>query len=728
MTTTFDPQLASVLGTVELHALGTGSSLITISNGDQFQVGLPASEVGDVFAACASGRQIDSLLSDPAVSRYRALLDLLVNNDVLRPAPAASESTEILLIGDSAMCTALAQHLPTWNCRVKAGTSVATTAYLDAGTVVIWASSRSDAAVGLELNARFAESGTRWIPVELRNCRLYVGPTIKPGRACDYDDLTLRRRAAARDVDLYEATSNPPVFTTLPRMTAELDWALGAAAAGIEQWLTERPTVVGHGVLDVDLIRLTTCLHPLLPLPHKTVERPQRMPMALVDSEQGIVLRTRPIVHSRSVPTSLTTVQSDVACMERIYPWPNNTTCQGSTFGAPAEARDAAIGEAVERYCANLLETLPRIFTSYDELTKSGEYALDPSRLVLFSERQYDAPGFPCQRFTRDLKVSWIPGQSLTNGRPIYVPASLVYVNYRSGAQITDPVTNGAMYPGIAAGPSRDFAIVSGLEEIVERHATMIWWHNRHPLPRVALTDELAAVWAGAPTSLGQRASLVHLDNEFDIPVMAGILENTAEQLLNIGFAARPGPTAAAFKAWTEALTLQEGSRDMLDSNGAFRQAIARHELSGQSIKEHREDRGYLESYRTDFRDVNDLMCQQQIHLDPRSRDRVAAWIDTPVTRRIDQLPSLPDRELTTYKDRIEDRGYEIIYVDITSPDVASAGLRVVRTIVPGLIPNFPAAFPYLGNHRLQAAPVELGWTSQPLDENEINYFPLPHA
>lgn len=284
------------------------------------------------------------------------------------------------------------------------------------------------------------------------------------------------------------------------------------------------------------------------------------------------------------------------------------------------------------------------------------------------------------------------------------------------------------MYPGIAAGPTREYAIVSGLEEIVERHATMIWWHNRHPLPGVALTDELAAVWAGTPTELGQRATLIHLDNEFNIPVMAGILENTAEHLLNIGFAARPTPTATAFKAWTEALTLQEGSRDMLNGNGAFRQAIDRKEISGQSIKPHRADRRYIDDYRPDFRDVNDLMCQQQIHLDPRARQQIAPWIDAPTTRRIEELPSLPNRDLGTYQQRIESRGYEIIYVDITSPDVASTGLSVVRTIVPGLIPNFPAAFPYLGNRRLQDAPIELGWTKEPLDESALNYFPLPHA
>lgn len=383
MTTTLAPPPASArptskLGPIEVHALTGDRALISIPTGDQFRVGMSAQQVRSVLLACSTGRDLDEILDDETLGHYRSLLELLINTHTLQALPAASDAIELLLIGDTFMAEALERHLRTWNCRVSRDEALSSHK-IGTNTVVVWVSPTSDTATGLELNTRLAATGTRWVPVELRNCHLFIGPAIRPGYACDYEDLTQRRRAAAGDLAIYEATTGPAVFSTAAAASAELDWALSAAAAGIEQWLTGRPTIIGHGVMDVDLLRLDSCLHPLLPLPHKNVERPERMAMALVDPEQGIVLRARPIKHSRAVPASLTTVQTDVACMERIYPWPNNTTCQGSTFGAPAEAREAAIGEAVERYCANLLDTLPRVVATYDELASGGESALDPT-------------------------------------------------------------------------------------------------------------------------------------------------------------------------------------------------------------------------------------------------------------------------------------------------------------------------------------------------------------
>jgi ribosomal protein S12 methylthiotransferase accessory factor len=80
------------------------------------------------------------------------------------------------------------------------------------------------------------------------------------------------------------------------------------------------------------------------------------------------------------------------------------------------------------------------------------------------------------------------------------------------------------------------------------------------------------------------------------------------------------------------------------------------------------------------------------------------------------------------YQNAVESRGYEIFYADITTPDINCAGLKVARTLVPGLVPNFPAGFPYLGRQAAQRAPIGLGWRTSPLAEEQLNYVPLPHA
>jgi ribosomal protein S12 methylthiotransferase accessory factor len=80
------------------------------------------------------------------------------------------------------------------------------------------------------------------------------------------------------------------------------------------------------------------------------------------------------------------------------------------------------------------------------------------------------------------------------------------------------------------------------------------------------------------------------------------------------------------------------------------------------------------------------------------------------------------------YRRIVEARGYEILYTDVTTPDVALTGISVVRVTIPGLVPNFPAAFPFLGRRRIQQASVDLGWRRTALAEDELNYAPLPHA
>jgi len=74
---------------------------------------------------------------------------------------------------------------------------------------------------------------------------------------------------------------------------------------------------------------------------------------------------------------------------------------------------------------------------------------------------------------------------------------SMVYSHWRHGEFSDGPPTHGMYYPGIAAGPTLEATLLSGIEELIERDTTMIWWLNRQPLPAVALTPELENLWAG---------------------------------------------------------------------------------------------------------------------------------------------------------------------------------------------------------------------------------------
>ena len=415
------------------------------------------------------------------------------------------------------------------------------------------------------------------------------------------------------------------------------------------------------------------------------------------------------------------TRQADVADIRAVTPWANNILCQGSAFSDAAGARLAALGESVERYCGNVLDTLPVTWGSYDELRRRGLPVLDSCELVLYSEEQYAAPGFPFVPLNRDLRVHWVHGRWVADDSPVLVPASLVYVNWYSAGLAAAPPTNFCSFAGIAAGPDEAFAVRSALEEIIERHATMVWWLNAHPLP--------AVTGLGGPVIEPPcRATYLNLDNEFGVPVAAAIVHDDDARLVNIGFSARPRFRQGAVKALTEAFTLQEGSRDLLRSDGLHWKVMAAGELNGRAFKPWRRDRRYLDDFRSDMHDCDDLMVQQQVYLDPRAGRAMSSLLEPSTHRDRATVPDIAGDPADHYCRALERHGIGAIVVDITTPDVASTGMRVVRVIAPGTVGNAPAAFPYLGRRRVQDLAVELGWRERALDEDRLNYFPLPHA
>lgn len=725
---------------VEIRALPGERTLVTTPRGESFALDVTADTVVRLVEAFATG-SVSPALPEGWESSAETLKDILTADGVFdstleQASPPVvfddsdgsdAEPGDLLVIGDPAITAALltaTQSIGRPARAVPAGDwqRVIHRAFRT-GELLVHCLRGGDDATFISFDRLCSDARTPWVAVELTRSTAWLGPFVTPGTGANYEDFAARRLAAAFDPIAHRALRTPAVGGDSGAAPA----LLGPVFATLARHLQDE--LPGDVVLEIDgdggVKR-----HPVLPLPDSVISRSLPHTVEdLVDPLTGLVQRTRAVTHHPSIPGSLATAQSDVCNMRRVSRWANNTSCQGSAFGDPAQAAASAVGEAVERYCGNLLDTLPVTFGSYRDLSGApGMRVLDPASLVLYSDEQYDTPGFPFVRLTPDLPVHWVPGRSLTTGEDLLVPASMVYVNWFTAGYSGAPVTNFCPFAGIAAGPTMDYAVASALEEIIERHVTMVWWLNAHPFEAVQPTPEMRALWAGVPVDAGQRPSIVMLDNEFGVPVAAGVLHNDVDRLVNVGFACRNTAEAAALKAWTEACTLQEGSRDLLRTDGAHWDAMARGELNSRSFKPWRADRRYLDSYRADMRDCDDLMVQQQVFLDPRAVDRVAPLLERPPARDITDIPSLPTRSPEGYRAAIEAAGHEVIVVDITSADVASTGMSAVRVIVPGTVGNAPAAFPFLGNGRVQDLAVELGWRTTRLAETELNYFPLPHA
>ena len=82
---------------------------------------------------------------------------------------------------------------------------------------------------------------------------------------------------------------------------------------------------------------------------------------ALVDAETGIIRSVREVPHPVGAPHRYLALTASVADARMLGEWPADRVSLGTSFGDPAQARIAAIGEGVERYCGNWLpDVLPR--------------------------------------------------------------------------------------------------------------------------------------------------------------------------------------------------------------------------------------------------------------------------------------------------------------------------------------------------------------------------------
>ena len=371
---------------------------------------------------------------------------------------------------------------------------------------------------------------------------------------------------------------------------------------------------------------------------------------------------------------------------------------------ARKRSRRAARGawEAVERYCAN---AVPRDLrrASYRSLCAAGEHAVDPRDLVLHSPSQYATRGFPYVPLTSGLPVRWVAGHDLATHRRVLVPASLTYLNFRSGPYAGEPSTNGVILAGVAAGRTRAEAECNAIAEVVERDAVTLWWQRNEPTTGVRWQASRRLRAQLAPSSAASRIAyeVFAIPNEFGLPVVGALLDDPDNGIVTMGSACRTDPLSAIGKAIVEAIQLRAFSVDLLDPGSRIWRGARSGLHDPGCFFAYQHDRSYLDCVGGDFAEADDFAAHAQLYLDPRMRAHLTRI--TGASRRLDpgDLPSIAGDEREALLGRLTEHGHRVISVDVTTSDVAAAGLRVVRVLIPGLYPNAPAAFPFLGGERL---------------------------
>ncbi|RPF20616.1 YcaO-like family protein [Myceligenerans xiligouense] len=451
----------------------------------------------------------------------------------------------------------------------------------------------------------------------------------------------------------------------------------------------------------------------------------------LVDPMTGMIRRVKEVLRPDRAPYRYTSLTAEVSDARRLGDWPADRVSLGTTFGDPAGARIAAIAEAAERYCGNFIpdELDPREYRTgtADELRAAGLTVVGGDELPRWDRGQLDRPGFPYTGFADDTPTLWsrcveqTAGGYDAGGREVWMPHSLIGLNWRRRRFTHLPRIHHLNYAGIATGQGSADAHDRGLLELTERDALEVWWHHGGPASGIDLDSVpgLAEDLAGTPLEV----HVVRMPTEL-APAMGALVHDPDTGVYAAGFSAATDPVRAVRKAVLEAVHTWIYTLGCVDADGWVFQAVDAGLMAPGLYLEHRADRRYLDSAGEQFRHVRDLGAHVQVWLDERVHPLAARFTEPelgtiPVT---DVEPVTPGE----VRRALLDAGHRIITRDLTTRDVAQTSLRVVRTFATGLVPNAPAAFRYLGMPRFADAARSRGWTpADPADP--LALCPPPH-
>jgi ribosomal protein S12 methylthiotransferase accessory factor len=323
-------------------------------------------------------------------------------------------------------------------------------------------------------------------------------------------------------------------------------------------------------------------------------------------------------------------------------------------------AADGAVAEALERLAAAQagIEVRRR-----DALMPAQR--LDESAFALFSAHQRATPGFPWPMHERDDDL-FAAVHALDDNREAWVPQELVGLGPRSG-QARLPSTSS----GLAAWrDGRDGAwlvVLRAAQELLERDALAATWLNGVAGRRIALP----AHWHAHASARGgelQAFDLTQHWNPHPVIAVAGGIPFEGRPRHVLGIACRADPHEALHKAlleWQQALTF---AAHLCGRESA---RLPREPAALRSFDEH-----------AAFYTLRPELWPQL----PLLREAGASTL--PLTFPLPTLrPAAPRAiaELDLLRRRLGSAGIALYYRELTTADVAAAGLRVMRVLSPQL-------------------------------------------
>lgn len=373
----------------------------------------------------------------------------------------------------------------------------------------------------------------------------------------------------------------------------------------------------------------------------------------------------------------------------------------------PEKAISRAIGEFLERYFLTLYRKKQFFRGSVNDLKKKNLLPIDLKLLAGFSEEQKKEN--PRRQFDENSLFYWERVRRISANEDVFAPAQFVHWNYKLDELepcLCEGNTNGA-----GGWFSKEGAILSGLYELIQRDAFLIYWLNRLTPKRIdpySVPNEDFQKLLQESERYGFEVYCLNITSDISVPAFAVIISDPTGKgpRFSLGAGCQADPCGALCRAFEEAWSIYNWVRRMP---------------------------AYPVSNEKDRQFLNPEIGQTE---------RVRLWGNPEMAKHLEfflrgKEESLSDikfdfprnfvsqkEELYSLTKKIEAKGpgYEIYCYLAKHPILSEIGYYSAQIIIPCFIPMYlrDSNAP-LGNSRIKEAPKKMGLAPA----SEIN--PLPH-
>ena len=594
-----------------------------------------------------------------------------------------------------------------------------------------------------QLNKHFHKQGRRWLVFKPHGRELWLGPYFDPAQqGCFACIINLLRRQsqveqfAAAVVNSSIEQIAPPVQAPGGAALAS-NWAvleIGKILAGLS------PQTLNH-VVTFNLVDYTSGRHALIVDPHcptcgqpaETCFQPIELQACkvqfdhdgghrhispqetlerfgvLVSPITGIVPDLRIIPSAVSSAHLVISGHNPAQRVESLNDLRRNLrSCAGGKGASLEQARASALGEALERFCA---EDHPGVLRQRGTLLgmtqRFGDAVIAPNAVMGFSDQQFaqrDQWNAKGSRFNRvplpldpEQEINWTPIWSISRKRRCFLPTQLLVMAEGGNRDVTesrpDPWIAMGCSNGNAAGNTLEEAVLQGFLELVERDSAAIWWYNQLKRPAIDLSssgDEWITRLVNDYRSIGREVWALDITTDLGISTVVALsrqCDGDAELIL-MGLGCHLDPRIAVQRALAE-MNQMLGMAETLDGT----------------------DKGLDDLETIEWLKFARVLNQPYLVPDPAAP-----------LRQIDELASHHSGDLLQDIQHccacVEEHGMEVLVLDQTRPLV---GLPVVKVVVPGLR-HFWARY---APGRLYDVPIRQGQLPYPLGESQLNPIPI---